>query len=256
MPAADTRAQAIPAATGASLTALCCAFYHARVSTPSQKRELEFAATQSASSRDKILDTAEPLFARSGFAGVGLREVADRAGLGKSSLFYHFPSKLKLYVAVLERVLSDFDARLSERAQRGLSPLDRLHAWTDAVVESLAAHPSWASLLIRSLFDSDLVEGEDQGRIDELFGRIVERISAALEEGIRSGEFRAALSIPHTIQTLIAISVFHFASGELGEDLLGASVYEPEQVRLRRAHIHDYLDHALRVRPSADGGTP
>jgi TetR/AcrR family transcriptional regulator len=220
------------------------------VSTPDPKPELEAATPASASSRDKILDTAEPLFARSGFAGVGLREVAERAGLGKSSLFYHFASKLKLYVAVIERVFEDFDARLAAGAAPGASPIDRLHAWTDAVVESLAAHPSWAILLVRSLFD-DVVEGEDQGRIDELFGRIVARISAALEEGIRSGEIRS-VSVPHTLQTLIAMSVFHFASGDLGKDLLGASVFDPAQVRLRREHIHDFVDQGLRaVRPES-----
>jgi TetR/AcrR family transcriptional regulator len=228
------------------LTAFCRASYATRVSTTDPKPSVELVAPISASSRDKILDTAEPLFARSGFAGVGLREVAERAGLGKSSLFYHFPSKVKLYVAVLERVFGEFDARLGERSTPDVSPLARLHSWTDAVVEALAAHPSWASLLVRSLFDNDVAEGEDQGRIDELFGRIVKRIGGALEEGIRSGEIRP-VSIPHTIQTLIAISVFHFASGDLGSDVLGESVYEPEQVRLRQAHIHDYLDHGLRA---------
>lgn len=232
---------------GRRLTVFCCAFYSTRVPTDDPKPGLEGTAPISASSREKILDTAEPLFARSGFAGVGLREVAERAGLGKSSLFYHFPSKVKLYVAVLERVFGEFDARLGDRATPDLSPLGRLHAWTDAVVEALADHPSWASLLVRSLFDNDIAEGEDKGRIEELFGRIVERIGGALEEGIRIGEIRP-VSIPHTIQTLIAISVFHFASGDLGSDLLGESVYEPEQVRLRKAHIHDYLDHGLRAR--------
>ncbi len=228
------------------MTAFCRASYSTRVPPPDPKPALEFVVPISASSRDKILDTAEPLFARSGFAGVGLREVAERAGLGKSSLFYHFPSKVKLYVAVLERVYGEFDARLAQPADSDVSPLGRLHAWTDAVVEALAAHPSWASLLVRSLFDNDVADGEDQGRIDELFGRIVQRLVGALEEGIRSGEIRT-VSIPHTSQPLIALSVFHFASGDLGTDVLGESVYEPEQVRLRKAHIHDYLDHGLRA---------
>src|SRR5262245_46184599 len=63
-----------------------------------------------ASTREKILETAEPLFARLGFAGVGLREVADRVGIGKSSLFHHFENKIELYMAVHERVLNAFDA--------------------------------------------------------------------------------------------------------------------------------------------------
>jgi len=38
-------------------------------------------ATVEIASRDKILDAAEHLFARRGFAGISLREVAEVAGL-------------------------------------------------------------------------------------------------------------------------------------------------------------------------------
>ena len=67
-------------------------------------------ATVEIASRDKILDAAEHLFARRGFAGIGLREVAEVAGLGKSSLFHHFRSKAELYAAVVGRILDLFEA--------------------------------------------------------------------------------------------------------------------------------------------------
>ncbi len=51
------------------------------------------SALAAPSSREKILDVAERLFSRGGYAGVGLREVAEQAGLGKSSLFHHFNTK-------------------------------------------------------------------------------------------------------------------------------------------------------------------
>ena len=57
------------------------------------------------SSRDRILDVAEVSFARRGYAGVGMREVAEGVGLGKSSLFHHFRSKADLYSAVCVRIL-------------------------------------------------------------------------------------------------------------------------------------------------------
>ena len=60
--------------------------------------------------REKILDAAEGLFARRGFAGVGLSEVAEAVGLGKSSLFHHFKSKVELYAAVLGRIFEEMEA--------------------------------------------------------------------------------------------------------------------------------------------------
>ena len=52
-------------------------------------------------SRERLLDAAEDLFALRGFGGVGLAEVAQRAGLGKASLFHYFPSKAQLYCCLL-----------------------------------------------------------------------------------------------------------------------------------------------------------
>ena len=68
---------------------------------------------QSPSSHDKILDVAEALFARRGFSGVGMREVADAVGLGKSSVFHHFRTKTQLYFEVLDRVLQRIEDRLA-----------------------------------------------------------------------------------------------------------------------------------------------
>ena len=77
------------------------------------------AATLEVASRDKILDAAEDLFARRGFAGIGMREVADAAGLGKSSLFHHFKSKAELYAAVVGRILDHLRRAADGGAGRG-----------------------------------------------------------------------------------------------------------------------------------------
>ncbi|MEZ4291674.1 MAG: TetR/AcrR family transcriptional regulator [Myxococcota bacterium] len=59
--------------------------------------------------------------AAKGYAGVGLREIAAAVGLGKSSLFHHFPTKLDLYGAVLEQVLTRLalDLDLQTRPEDG-----------------------------------------------------------------------------------------------------------------------------------------
>ena len=88
-------------------------------------------------SRTKILDVAESLFARRGYAGVGLREVAQEVGLSKSSLFHHFPTKVALYQDVLARVLG----RLDERFDRDLERTRRIDA------SSLAARGPWERVL-------------------------------------------------------------------------------------------------------------
>lgn len=53
--------------------------------------------------RTAILDSAEALFAQSGFDGVPVREIAKHAGVGLSLVTYHFASKESLFEQVIER---------------------------------------------------------------------------------------------------------------------------------------------------------
>ena len=201
------------------------------------------------SSRAKILDTAEHLFARRGFTGVGLREVAARVGLGKSSLFHHFPTKLSLYVAVLERILTRIDERVEAAQQRAESALARLRQWVEVVVDTLAENPTYAPLLLRTLFEGGVVDREDRARLDRILHRTLARVAQGLHEGMASGEIRP-VSVPHTLQSLIGMTVYHFASGEFGDDLLRHPVYSAAEVRRRKQHVFSFLEHGLAAGPT------
>ncbi len=53
------------------------------------------------SSRTRILDSAEALFARDGFDATPTARVAAKAGVGKGLLFYYFPTKIDLLRTLL-----------------------------------------------------------------------------------------------------------------------------------------------------------
>jgi AcrR family transcriptional regulator len=199
----------------------------------------------SPSTRDKILEIAESLFARFGFAGVGMRAVADSVGVSKSALFHHFPTKRALWAAVLERSMLEFDRRISAAADRAGGALERMRLWIEAVIDSLVENPARAPLLLRSLF-----EVEDEEPVDAAARAVLERVlgkvAAGLEAGIAAGELRR-VSVPHTLQSLIGLTVFHFASGDFGEDLVGAPLYSAAEIRRRKEHVVAFMERALRA---------
>lgn len=193
-------------------------------------------------SRDKILDAAEDLFARRGFAGIGMREVAEVAGLGKSSLFHHFKSKAELYAAVVGRILDHIDARLTGALAAGGDPLTRFDRWLDTLIDTLAEHQNYPRLLLRSLFEDDELTGtgEEEQHADRTINRMLAALAQLLREGTETGVFRLA-SIPHTVQSLIGLTVYHFASGEFGEDLIGQSLFSSAEVRRRKLEVKALL---------------
>lgn len=67
-----------------------------------------------------ILSGAERVFARAGFGGATMAQIAEEAGVPKPNLHYYFGNKADLYRAVLDRMLQDW-----------LSPADVITADAD-----------------------------------------------------------------------------------------------------------------------------
>jgi AcrR family transcriptional regulator len=204
------------------------------------------AASSEQSSRDKILDAAERLFAKRGYSGVGLSEVAEVVGLGKSSLFHHFQNKAQLYAAVTARILRRIEERLMRSLARGGDPLARLERWLDELVDLLVENPTYARVLLRALFEDDELPGDMP---EELEGRratdsVLASVGALLREGMGSGVFRAA-HVQHTLLSLVGIMVFPFASGEFGAEVLGRDIFDAAEVRRRKREVRDLLRFGL-----------
>lgn len=206
-------------------------------------------ATALPSSRDKILDVAEALFARRGYSGVGLREVAEQVGLSKSSLFHHFPGKVQLYCEVLHRALRRMDEHLQPALDSAGSVPARLERWVDGLIDGLVEHPPTARLLLRALVEDESLPPEaddlrEAKAAEQALASALAGIGSLIRAGVANGELRA-VSAGHTIQTLVGATIYHFASGEVGEGLLGRPLLSAEAVRQRRDEIQRFMRHGL-----------
>ena len=68
--------------------------------------------------RQEILNLAAELFAQRGYEAVGVRQIADAAGILAGSLYHHFPSKRDLYIEVHKAALADAAAAIDSSARR------------------------------------------------------------------------------------------------------------------------------------------
>ena len=64
--------------------------------------------------RRQILESAERVFARKGFDGANMREIAAAAGVNKFMLYYHFEDKQTLFERVLEAITRPVFRKLTD----------------------------------------------------------------------------------------------------------------------------------------------
>jgi AcrR family transcriptional regulator len=69
------------------------------------------------SSKERLVKAATELFARRGFDGVTIRDLAEAANVNVAAVHYHFGGKNELYAAVIEEVFAPVESLLKEQEQ-------------------------------------------------------------------------------------------------------------------------------------------
>jgi AcrR family transcriptional regulator len=120
----------------------------------------------------RLLDVAEEMFARQGYDGTSLRQIADAAGIKEPGIYNHFPGKQGLYEAVLFRALNPMAEALSEQLERA----EGLRDYTDLpsmMTDMLMEHPQMAALFHQALQGDSKSVGNRlvQGWLDGLFNQ-------------------------------------------------------------------------------------
>lgn len=144
------------------------------------------AATEPEARRDQVLRVAESLFARGGYRGVGLREIAAQVGIRAPSLFKHFKNKHALYNAVLRNIFGRLSG-VTDRLEGDQTFARRLEEFVTGYVDMVATDPNVVQLLFRELIErSEAMDAETRAAAFEIYNRI----DSFLEAGQKAGEFR------------------------------------------------------------------
>lgn len=106
------------------------------------------ARTRSSDTRERIQAAARELFIARGVQQTSLRDIADRLGITKPALYYHFDSREALLRSIVEPMLADMEAFMVAReAAAPVEPRALLADYFDLLVR----HADTLTLLIRDL---------------------------------------------------------------------------------------------------------
>src|SRR3954470_23546436 len=99
--------------------------------------------------RAAILDAALEVFAKRGYNGSSIDEIAQAAGISKALIYEHFPSKKDLHVSLLERHTQEIFIRLSQTADTDEPGEVRLRNGVSAFLEWVESNPVAFRLVFR-----------------------------------------------------------------------------------------------------------
>lgn len=143
---------------------------------------------------NEILDRAADLFAERGFKGTSLQDVADALGMSRTALYYYMSSKEAILGRLVEN-LSGRDAKALEaiRKEKASGPAEKLRSMAREVAHNASSNPKQTRILVenRHHLPPDLAETDRKAE-----RTIVRAIEGVLEDGIRSGDFRAVPTRP------------------------------------------------------------
>lgn len=155
-------------------------------------------------SKARILETATRLFAQQGFAGVSLQSIAERVGMSKPSLLYHFPSKDKLREGVLADVFEHWTTRLPSLLRAVTSGPGQFHALMEELVSFFTEDRDRAHLLLRELLDRPV---EMKARISSSLKPLVTLVAEAIRKGQSAKVLRAEVDPEAFVLHMIALTI-------------------------------------------------
>lgn len=171
---------------------------------------------ESPSGRQRLLGAAAAGFSSGGYAGTSIAEIARAAGMSKSTVFHHFPTKEALYLAVIGDAVGDFAQRMEDVLSASGDLVAVLKRFQSEHIRHMERHRQVVRLILRELQDPALEH--KRPLIVELLSTHFTRLVRRLESARADGQVRQTVHCPVAALVLFATNAFYFQhAGELAE---------------------------------------
>jgi AcrR family transcriptional regulator len=103
---------------------------------------------------ERLLEAAEKLFSEKGFYGTSIRDISQCLSIAKSSTLHHFPTKEKLYGAVLNKIAGEMTEEVKAVRQSSDDERDQLRQFIRLLWKNSQQKPNRESIIIREMLDN------------------------------------------------------------------------------------------------------
>jgi TetR/AcrR family transcriptional regulator len=184
--------------------------------------------------RASILEAADSLFGELGFDATTTRDIAQRSGVNKALIHYHFGTKDDLLEALLEGYYSKLAAAMAGALGKSKGLAAQVETLLDTYADFLAEHHSFARIVQREVASGNHME------------RIVQRTLPIFQLGVTW--FDSTVKRPpkdfdavNVLITAYGLVVTYFTFGEVLRALTGTDPFSPAALAARKRHVKKVL---------------
>jgi TetR/AcrR family transcriptional regulator, fatty acid metabolism regulator protein len=140
--------------------------------------------------RQRILDAAVSVFARTGYHGARVSDIAREAGIAYGLVYHYFKNKEEILDTIFEERWTGFLEAVEGIAESAASTEDRLLSIAALVLSAYRLRPEWVRVLVFEIQRSPRFADPERIRA---VGRLFALVARILREGQQRGEVRAGL---------------------------------------------------------------
>ncbi len=165
---------------------------------------------------DTILQVASRLFARQGYTATSIRQIAEETGIGKATIYHHFPDKQAIALALLKRNTAKMQEMLNA-VHAEPEPRQRIRTAVEASLRFLNESSTMLQTVRREVPGG---RAQLQAELGSFFQTYIGLLTEALRRGQEQGLFRefnptdAAQVLMRMIQGTFAMA---YLGGERGQ---------------------------------------
>jgi TetR/AcrR family transcriptional regulator len=187
-------------------------------------------------SREAILTTAVKHFVEKGYDGARIDEIVSDTDTSKKLLYHYFLNKENLFVAVLERIYTEFSLQRGETWRNEKSPIEGLRKLAGETFNALVKMPEIVSLLnTENLFKAIHIRKLLQ--IKAIYHPLLDGIGELLARGEKAGVFRKGIDPIQFYISMSALSYHYISNQHTFSAILGFDLLAPRKLKSRRDHV-------------------
>lgn len=150
----------------------------------------------------QIIETSECLFARKGFDGTSVRDIAEEAGINVAMISYYFGSKEKLMEAIFEVKIGRVQMRVEELLKdTSLAPLDKVYILVDEHIERVMRSQQFYRIMICEQSSNN--NPAIMSKVKQLKIKNVQLITDLIKEGQKKGDFKKKVDVVLLLNTMV-----------------------------------------------------